>query len=59
MFNALKSQLLLNFKTNINSMSRMLFTGQLDRYMGFTIKLLDDNDVKLVSTEEFESSLRG
>ena len=59
MFNTLKSKLLLNFNLNISSMSRMIFSGQLDRFKGFTVKMLDDNDMTVVSTEEFESSLKG
>lgn len=59
MFKAIKSQILLNFNSSVKSIYRMIFTGDLDRYKGFHIKLLDDSDLKLVSTDEFESSLEG
>ena len=37
----------------------MIFTGDLDRYKGFHVKLIEDNDLQLVSPQEFESSLQG
>ena len=65
LLNSRKSTLLFKHWSKSNKLNlifqipRMIFTGQLDRYKGFYVKLSDECDSKLTTAHEFESSLNG
>jgi hypothetical protein len=44
---------------NTSIISRMIFSGELDRYKGFHVKLNDGFNWSQISSEQFESSLEG